>query len=188
MSNMELNKNRIEIIKEFASDYHKKVYGRNIAKKLKMNQKTISNSLNDLEEQGILKFSTEGRNKYYFFNENYIHIKEIIKIIEIFRKIEFLERNKKIRDLFEKIESKVNGIVVIFGSYANDTNRKDSDLDIFILGKISNLEELEELYKIKINVVKSTKEKWNKKEIIIKEIIKNHIILKGMEEFIELIW
>ena len=41
-----------------------------------MNQKTIANTLNSLEKQNIVKFSTEGRNKYYILNENYLHLEE----------------------------------------------------------------------------------------------------------------
>ena len=50
MSNMLLNKNKLKILKEFSNDYGKRVYGRNIADKLKMNQKTVSNTLNELKK------------------------------------------------------------------------------------------------------------------------------------------
>ena len=50
MSNMILNINKIKILKEFSSGYHKRIYGRDIAKKLKMNQKTVSTVLNRLEK------------------------------------------------------------------------------------------------------------------------------------------
>ena len=53
---------------------------------------------------------------------------------------------------------------------------------------IKNIEDLEEIYGLKINTLKSTKDKFNKNEHIIKEIIKNHIVLKGIEGFVGLIW
>ncbi len=188
MSNMLLNKNSLKILKEFSTDYNKRIYGRVIARKLKMNQKTVSNILNNLEKENILKFSQEGKNKYYFLNKFNSNIKEIIKLIEIEKKIEFIGKNNKLNDLFNKLEEKAQGILLVFGSYADYTNDKKSDLDIFIMGKISNTDDLEELYNTKINIIKSEKEKFNKEEHIIKEIIKNHIVLKGVEEFIELIW
>ena len=185
---MVLNKNKIKILEEFCSDYHKKIYGRSIAKKLKINQKTISNTLNELEKENILKFSQEGRNKYYYLNNFYPHIKEVIKLIEIQRKIEFLERYKNIGDLFLRLEERASGLLIIFGSYANFLANEKSDLDVFVIGNIKNTEDLEEIYRIKINIIKFTKEKFNKEEHIIKEVIKNHIVLKGVESFIELIW
>jgi len=65
---MILNINKIKILKEFSSGYHKRIYGRDIAKKLKMNQKTVSNVLNRLEKEHILEYKKEGKNKYYYLN------------------------------------------------------------------------------------------------------------------------
>lgn len=187
MSNMLLN-NKLKVLNEFSRDYNKKIYGRELAIKLKMNQKTASNIMIKLEKENILKFSQEGRNKYYYLNKFNKEIKEILKISEINRKIKFLEKYKKIKDLFYKIEERSFGIVVVFGSYAKETSTEKSDLDLFAIGKISSLEDLEELYNIKINVVELEKSKFNKEDAIIKEIINNHIILKGVETFINLIW
>ena len=87
MSNMILNKNKVSVLEEFSKDYTMMAYGRGIAKKLKMNQKTIANTLNELEKEHILKFTQEGRNKYYYLNRLYPYIKEIIKLIETQKKI-----------------------------------------------------------------------------------------------------
>lgn len=189
MSNMILNNNHcLEILENFAMDYNKKIYGRDISKKLRMNQKTVSNILNKLEKEHVLKFSIEGKNKYYSLNKFNPNIKEIIKLIEINRKIRFINRYKKFIELFNRLESRTDGILILFGSYANFSSDEKSDLDILIIGKNQEINDLEELYNIKLNLVKITKKKFNKEEILIKEIIKNHIILKGVEEFIELLW
>jgi len=188
MSNMLLNKNKLRILEEFSTDYSKKIYGRNVAKKLKMNQKTVSNILNELEKENILKFALEGKNKCYYLNEFYPYLKEIIQLIEIQRKINFLEKYKKLKDLFLKLEERSEGVLIIFGSYANFGANEKSDLDVFFMGDIKDVGDLEEIYNLKINVIKSSRKKFNKSEHIIKEIIKNHIILKGIEDFIQLIW
>jgi len=188
MSNMLLNKNKLKILEEFSTDYAKRIYGRDIAKKLIMNQKTVSNILNELEEEHILKFTQEGKNKYYHLNEFYPCIKEIIQLIETQRKINFLEKYKKLKELFLKLEERSEGILIIFGSYANFGANEKSDLDVFIIGSIGDVEDLEEIYNLKINIVKSNKKKFNKNDHIIKEIIKNHILLKGIEDFVQLIW
>ena len=188
MSNMLLNKNKLNILIEFSKGYKGRIYGRSIAGKLKMNQKTVSNILNELEKDNILKFTQEGKNKYYYLNEFYPYIKEIIQQMEIQRKINFLEKYKKLKELFLKLEKQSEGIFVIFGSYANFSATVKSDLDVFIIGNIKEIGDLEELYNIKINVIKSDKNRFNKNEHIMKEIIKNHIILKGTEGFVDLIW
>ncbi len=188
MSNMILNNNLIRILEVFSSDYNKRIYGRDVANKLKMNQKTVSNLLNKLEKDSILKFSVEGKNKYYYLNKFNPNIKDFVKLIEIQRKIEFLDKYKKFRELFYKLNERANGILIIFGSYADYSANEKSDLDIAIIGKINNVKDIEELYDIKINLIKIDEKKFNKEEIIIQEIIKKHIILKGEDKFIRLIW
>lgn len=185
---MLLNENAFKVLAEFCSDYSKRIYGRQIAKKLKMNQKTVANVLNALEKQNIIKYSTEGKNKYYFLNKLNPQISDILKILELGRKNNFISKYSKLRELFIVLEKKTSGILVIFGSYANFTSNEKSDLDIFVLGKINEVKDLEEKYGLKMNIVKSNKEKFNKEEIFIKEVMKTHIILKGVEEFIELTW
>ena len=61
-------------------------------------------------------------------------------------------------------------------------------MDVLVIGKNKELNDLEQLYNIKINIIKTDKNKFDKKDTLIKEIIKNHTILKGVEQFIELIW
>ena len=188
MSNMLLNNKTLIILEEFCLDRDRKIYGRQIANKFKMNQKTVSNILNKLEKEGILKYSTEGKNKYYFLNKLNPGIKDTLRMLEIARKNKFIQKYSKLSDLFYVLEKRAEGIVVIFGSYANSTSNKDSDLDIFIIGKIKDVGDLENLYNIKINIIKSSKEKFNKEDVFIKEITKNHILLKGVENFTDLIW
>mgnify|MGYP001563261174 CR=1 FL=1 len=188
MSNMILNNKSLDILESFLENYNKWIYGRDIAKKLKMNQKTVSNILNKLEKENILKFSIEGKNKYYYLNKFNPHIKEIIKLIEIQRKIKFLEKYKKIKELFNKLEEKTQDLLIIFGSYANFSSNEKSDLDVLIFEKIKEIKDLEQLYNIKINIIKINEKNFNKNDTLIKEIIKNHVILKGIEKWIDLTW
>ncbi len=188
MSKMILDKNEILVISQFSENYFGKIYGRGIAKKLDMNQKTVSNILGKLEDDKMLASEFEGRNKYYSLNKFNSFIKEIIEIVEINRKIKFLDRNKKIKSLFEKIGVRSEGVVIVFGSYAKGLERKDSDLDLFVMGIIEDLEDLEDSYSLKINIVKASEEKLNKNSNFFREIMANHIILKGVEKFSEIIW
>jgi predicted nucleotidyltransferase len=185
---MLLNNKELIILKEFASDYSIKSYGRKLASKLKMNQKTVSNVLNNLEKQHILKFTQEGKNKYYYLNKSNHSVKDVIKLIEINKRIMFFNEYSKLNDLFLEIEKRSRGLVIIFGSYANFSSTKNSDIDIFVIGKVDDLKDLEELYNIKANIVYSSKDKFKLNDLFIKEIINNHLILKGVEEYIKLIW
>lgn len=187
MNNMLLNKNSKIVLNELIKQKNSRVYGREIAKRYKLNQKTIANTLNKLEKNDILKYKIEGKNKYYFLNSFNPLIKELVQTIEVEKKADFLKSHKSIAEFIRKIEQKSEGIVVLFGSYARGTADKESDLDLLIIGK-SNLEDLEKSFGKKLNVVKSTKEKFDMNNPFIQEVLGNHIVLKGAEEFINLIW
>jgi DNA-binding MarR family transcriptional regulator len=45
-----LNKNKFKVLSMFSGDYKKEVYGREAARELSMNQKTVSNVLKRLEK------------------------------------------------------------------------------------------------------------------------------------------
>ena len=181
------DKKDIKILEEFTSDKNKRIYGVAIAKKFKLNQKTVSNILNNLEKENILKFSKEGKNKYYFLNLLNPRIKEIIKMAEINKKISFIQKHKKFVGLFDEIALRVKGIAIVFGSYAQGNEKHNSDLDLLVIGEIKNVLNLEDSFKVEINIIKSTKNKFTKNKPFVKEIMENHIILKGLEEFVE-IW
>jgi len=186
MSNMLLNNKELAVLNEFASN--QRYHGRRLANKLNMNQKTVSNVLNILEKKNFIKFTQEGKNKNYFLNKSNLLLKEALKLVEINRKIIFLEKYSKLNELFLKIEKRSKGLVLVFGSYANFSSTKNSDFDLFIIGSVNELDDLEKLYHLKINIVNSSKTKFKRDDLFVKEILKNHIILKGVENFIELIW
>ena len=185
---MLLNEKELKVLGEFSSDYKGKIYGRDISRKLEMNQKTISTILNNLEKKDVVKFSSEGRNKYYYLNIFNHSTKDVLKLIEINRKIIFLKEHSKLRRLFEELDSKSEGILLIFGSYAKGEETKKSDLDIYSMGKIKDVDDLEKSYGIKISVIRSSKKKFDKNLNIVKEVMKTHIVLKGVEEFVSLVW
>ena len=94
------------------------------------------------------------------------------------------------KEVIEKISPFINGIGIIFGSYAKGISNKESDLDIFVVGDY----EKEETKKVSRNLgieisIKcyplKTFEKNVNQDILIKEVLKNHIIFKNTELFIQ---
>ena len=185
---MLLNKTEKIILLEFCKDYSKRIYGWRIAKDHNLNQKTVSNVLNRLEKKNILKYEEEGKNKYYFLNKNLSAIKEIIKIAEIEKRIDFLNRHLGMDKLFMEIIDRSNKILIVFGSYAKSTENKKSDLDLLVVGEIKDTKDLEESFNIDINIIKSNAKGIKSDEPFIKELMENHIILKGIDEFVDLKW
>ena len=174
-----------EIFEEFLGDYTGFFTGSFIAKKKKLNQKTTSNYLQNLEKKGILKSKMQGKNKNYFLNlENKEIVKNFILAVEHLRTLEFYKRNLVIKEISEKIKEHIKGSALIFGSYSKGTQKKDSDLDILIVGNCDEKEigKIGSTYNIEISLKIYSK---FKKDILTKEAIKNHIFVKNTEQIIE---
>ena len=75
-----------------------------------------------------------------------------------------------------------NNLIILFGSYAKGIPKEDSDIDIYIETNDSKIKEDIE----KINDLISVKTgKFNPEDLLIKEIIKNHVIINKAEEYYE---
>ena len=122
----------------------------------------------------------------------------LISLNEVNKKQEFLNKNKELKLITDEILSKIKNRVTsaaIFGSYAKNTQTKESGIDLLILAKKS-FDTTELVRKIHAKygkevspVVITEKQLINQKnKPIIKEILKYHIILTGFEKFINLMF
>ena len=89
-----------------------------------------------------------------------------------------------IKEIVEKIQKNIKGTAIIFGSYAKNIQKRGSDLDILIIGKCNEkeIDNISKIYKVEINLKIYPKLEF---DILTKEVIKNHIIIKNTERFIE---
>src|SRR3989338_4001976 len=156
---------------------------RQIAKELKMNHMTIKRHLDLMVKENVLDVKEEGKNNV-FSVKNSIEAHNAVLAAEIYRLNKFIRKHPELkRELLEL--KKLPSMALIFGSYSKDTETKDSDIDIFIEtkdAKIKNsVSKLNEKFSVKIG-------KYDRNDLLIKEIEKNHIIVKGFEEFYEKSW
>ena len=173
-----------KIFEEFLGDYSVLLTGSFIAKKKKLNQKTTANYLYILEKEGIIKSKTHGKNKDYFLNlDNKEVVKNYILAIEHIRTLVFYKKNLVVKEISEKINEHINGSAIIFGSYAKGIQKKNSDLDILIIGKCNEkeIEKIGKTYNIELNLKIYPK---LEKDLLIKEAVKNHIFIKNHEPII----
>lgn len=176
--------NQLKIIEEFLRDLDSKLTGSFIAKKKRLNQKTVANYLNRLEKENILESRTQGKNKLYYFNlQNKEIVKNFIMAVEHLRTINFYRKNILAKEISEKIIPLIKGVAIIFGSYAKKTQKEDSDIDIMVIGKCDEkeIDKTSKMYGKEINV-KIYPKPIN--DILTKEVIKNHIVIKNTERFI----
>ncbi|MFC1722955.1 nucleotidyltransferase domain-containing protein, partial [Nanoarchaeota archaeon] len=157
----------------------------NLAKTLKLNQKTVSNHLHKLEKQHLLRSKLQGKNRLFYFNFAQRNLlKNFILEIEAKKSVQFINKHPKFESLIKDLNAQN---ILIFGSYANNTYNKKSDLDIYIVGSFNEKirDDLEMMYDLKINIIDHKKSIFRKglqaKHNLLAEIVHNHIILKGFE-------
>ena len=178
-----------EIMKQFLGDYNKEIYGRELIKKVGISQKNIALTLGELEKKRILSSKTKGNMKYFSLNKLNPLYKKYLILVEVENSIEFLKNNPKINQAFDKINK--SKIICVFGSYAKETQKKSSDLDLFIVGKFDEKEirEIGKDYGLNLSIKGGNKSDFvnslKEKNPFMKEILENHVLISGYEEFIE---
>ena len=145
--------------------------------------------LEDLEDKGIIESKTKGKIKTFKLNPSEF-TKRYLAFVEQYKAIAFLEKKLLIKEIIEKITPHIKGIGIIFGSYVKGLEKEGSDLDIFIVGSYNN-DEIKKVSK-NLGIEISIKcyplkifEKNLTKDILLKEVLKNHVVFLNVEQFIQ---
>lgn len=155
---------------------------RGIARSIKESHSTVLRKLNELVKENIIDYKKEGKNKIFSLKNN-IKAKNYVYSAEIYKLNKLLRRYSELSVTFEDIKKDFpKGMIILFGSYAKGNPKPDSDIDIYLETKENKLKnkikELNSKLSIKIG-------KFDVSSLLIKEIIKNHVVIRGVEEFYE---
>lgn len=159
-----------------------KTHLREIARIINKSHSTVLRKINKLLKENILDYEKQGKNKIFFIKNN-LKSKNYIYSAEIHKLNKLLKKYPELTIIFEEIKKNFKkGMIILFGSYAKETPKKNSYIDIYLETKNKNIKEKIQEINSKINVKIG---EFNTNSLLIKEIIKNHIIIKGLEEFYE---
>lgn len=155
---------------------------REVSRNLDESHSTILRKINELLKENVLDYKKEGKNKIFFIKNN-LKAKNYIYSAEIHKLNKILKKHPELAIIFEDVKKNFkNGMIILFGSYAKGISKKDSDIDIYLETNDNNLKtrmkEINSKLSIKIG-------KFDNNSLLIKEIIKNHIIIRGLEDFYE---
>ncbi|MBI2547814.1 nucleotidyltransferase domain-containing protein [Candidatus Woesearchaeota archaeon] len=155
---------------------------RALAKLLHTNQTTIARKVDQLCKENIVDFKYEGRNKVIFVKKT-LEAKQFAYTVEANKLLIILKKYPILRRIIEEIKKHEKiSLAVLFGSYAKGTANKESDIDVYVDTPDNKVkEEIESIYS-KISVKRG---KYNPENLLIKEIEKNHVIIKGVEIYYE---
>ena len=155
---------------------------RGIAKRLGESHSTIQRRLNELVKENVLDHKREGRNKVFFIKKS-LKAKNYVFNAEHYKQIMLLRTYPKLNVIAEEILRKCNGrMIIIFGSYAKFKAKTDSDIDVYVETEDTQAKAEVESIHSKINVKTG---KFDLNSELVKEIVKDHVILKGVEDFYE---
>jgi predicted nucleotidyltransferase len=153
---------------------------RALAKKLKTNHMTVARKLRELVSKNVLDFREEGKNKVYFLKKT-VEAKGYIFRAELYKLNKTLIRYPELRGIINSIQENPKiELAVLFGSYARGITTKNSDIDIFVEAKGRKIKEELELLNSRLSLKIG---KYDRTNPVIKEIERDHVIIKGVELF-----
>ena len=184
-----ITENGLQIISLFTNGFDREYYIREVEKLLKISPRTAQLILEDLEDKGIIESKTRGKIKSYKLKINELS-KRYLTFVEQYKSISFMKKNLLVKEVIEKICPFIDGIGIIFGSYAKGTSNKESDLDIFVAGayEMRGIKKVSRNLGIEISVKcypLKTFEKNINQDILLKEVLKNHVVFINTELFIQ---
>ncbi|HLC81861.1 nucleotidyltransferase domain-containing protein [Candidatus Woesearchaeota archaeon] len=186
---IKMTENTLQVLSLFTNDFKREYYIREVEKLLKISPRTAQLILEDLENKGIVESKTKGKIKAYKINPSEF-TKKYLVFAEQYKSIAFLQNRLLIKEIIDKITPQVKGMGIIFGSYVKGLEQEGSDLDVFVAGNY-NKDEIKAVSRnlgveisIKCYPLK-TFEKNLAKDILLKEILKNHVVFINAEQFIQ---
>ncbi len=169
-----------------------------IAKRLDQHYSFVNRIIRRLASESAIILTKVGSAYICAFNHESEKAFALLSLAEIEKKDSFMEKNKQLKPLLEDLikalnKAVKNGIlaVVLFGSYAKDLSTPKSDIDVMIIAKQrfplgSVTREFYATSGIEANLLLLTEKdfKAQKDGELVTEILKDHCVLQGAEEFV----
>lgn len=155
---------------------------RKLAKDLDISHTTVLRRLKGLLDGNVVDFRMEGKNRTYFLKKT-LEARVHVYVTEWYALGSLIEDAPHLRSVIRTIQERRDiPLAVIFGSYAKGTANEKSDVDLYIEADDREVKrELERCYS-KLSVKIGA---WDPENLLIQEIAKNHIIVKGVERYYE---
>ena len=176
---MEQKSYKLEIVNELLNaEYHI----RELARRLNTNHMIIVRKIKELYKENIVDYKREGKNNKYFLKKT-IEAKSFAFSAENYKLNKLLKKYPSLRRIIEKIQTNKDiKLAILFGSYAKEIAKVNSDIDVYIETDSKKIREdinsIDSKLSVKIG-------KYDKSNLLIKEIEKNHVVIKGIEAYYE---
>jgi len=183
MKQKEIDKELFILLKK--SENHQ----RELARLLKTNQTNVRRALISLEKENIIESKQVGKNKVYFTKESVESF--IFEAITEYYKLFNILKKPLIRKIYKEIQEKISSgninsdfVIVLFGSYTKDLEKRESDIDIYINSHSKEEKRAIQDISESINISAGN---FDKDNLLFKEIKKNHIVLNNVSGWLNLV-
>lgn len=191
-----INQTTLRILGLFSNDYSKAIHVREIARNIQIDVKAVGIHLNRLEKTNVLSSTLRGRNKEHRLNLSNPVTMFYIILAEAFASINYLENNFLVKKLTSEIANKIEGTIILFGSFARGEANEESDIDLFVISdKKADTEAVNEAGRFigrEINMKSTGKKQFlnglMENDPLINEVVSSHIMIKGVDDLVEIMW
>ena len=148
-----ITENHLRILTLFTRGFNRSIYIREAARELSISPRTAQLILGDFETRGVLASITRGKIRTFSLKPNPL-ARDYLILAEHYKRIAFLRTNHLMQGIVEKILTNIQGVAVLFGSHAKQKEKKDSDIDIFVVGTADKVEirKISKLYRKPIDI------------------------------------
>ena len=196
MEEYNINQTTLKILGLYVSDYGKSLHLREIARETAVDVKAVQLQLKRLERVNVVSSVMRGRNKEYRLNLGNLMSRYYMVLAETFASVNYLGANFLVKKVIGEIEDHVEGIVILFGSFARGEATKRSDIDLFVISdeKIdrNGIMDVGNRVGREISVKSADKAQFLKGLVegdpLIREVVSSHVVLKGIDEFCDIMW
>ena len=193
-----ITKRSFTILGLYRTNYAATFHVRAMAGKLGVSHVTLLPHLRQLEKARILLSREVGKNKQYLLNPSNSLTERYLEMVEELVTIDYLGKSFLMRKICDQLSSlDLTGSLVLFGSYTKDYSTEASDVDLFYLGNLqqdrqSEIKKSGKIYGKEINVKTSSignfRNGLRTGDILIREVVENHIVLQNPGPLVNLLW
>ncbi len=186
--------NNLKVLKLFVEHKDQKYSVKRAAESLGINYRIVYEEIMQLEKEELIRITRMGNFNICEFNHKFSS--KITEVEELRKKKLF--KNKDIKLVYKRIKEIKSPFytLVLFGSFANKTNKVHSDIDLCLISDnpevTKEVQVVLSITPLDVHLQEFTSAQFismlkNKGFNVGNEIIKNNIVLYGIESFYEMI-
>lgn len=189
---------KLGIIGLYRGDYLAVFHIREMAKQLGTSHVALRPHLKSLEEERILDSHTKGRNREYSLNLSNISTKKYMVLAEEAAAIDYLEKVFFVKMLLKEMQDfRVEGTIALFGSQVKGYSTDASDFDLLHVGNLTekqakDIRSFGSIYRKRIDLkrisLRDFKDCLRKRDVLIWQVVSDHIILQGSSLWVDILW